>query len=226
MKIFSILGTDTEIGKTHTTVAILNYLNKNNFHAYGLKPIVAGLTEINGQLINEDTYKIAAANSSPLPYNIISPLQLKLAIAPHIAANYQQLELNVKAVIQNIQNSINIIAQDANHILIEGIGGIMVPLNKTASYLDILQELPHPVILVVGMKLGCLNHALLSYNTLLANNITVAGWVANCITPEMPYFMENLEYLKNYFKSPLLAIIPHNAKMVITTQFMEILLCN
>lgn len=222
MKIFSIVGTDTEIGKTHTTVEILNYLNSNNFKAAALKPIAAGLEEINDKLINTDIYRISSANHSYISDEIISPLQFKLAIAPHIAAQKQQVELNTKMTIEKIRTSINAIKNSSDYIFIEGVGGIMVPLNQSETYLNILQELPHPVILVVGMKLGCLNHALLTYNTLINSGVKVAGWIANCIVPNMPYLSENLEYLEQTFETPLLAIIPYKNKMKITMKFNEV----
>lgn len=222
MKIFSIVGTDTEIGKTYATVEILNYLNNNNHKAIALKPIAAGLDNINGKLINEDVYRISSANHSYIPNEIISPLQLKLAIAPHIAAQYQQVELNTKMTIEKIKISINAIKDSSDYILIEGIGGIMVPLNQSETYINVLEKLSHPVILVIGMKLGCLNHALLTYNALLANNIEVLGWIANCIAPNMPYLSENIKYLEQSIKYPLIAIIPHNNKMEITPNFKKV----
>lgn len=238
MKIFSIVGTDTEIGKTHATVEIINYLNDKSYKAFALKPIAAGLDKINGKLINDDVYRIASANHSPIPENIISPLQFKLAIAPHIAAQYQQAKLNTPLVINKIQSSIDSIKnlntlhhstsinkKPADYILIEGVGGIMVPLNESETYLNVLQQLKHPVILVVGMKLGCLNHALLTYSTLTTHNVQVDGWIANCITPNMPYLKENIEYLERAIRSPLLATIPYKNKIETTTKFKEIFSC-
>lgn len=239
MKVFSIVGTDTEIGKTHATVEILNYLN-NNCRAFAIKPIAAGLDKIDGKLINEDVYRIASANHSIISNEIISPLQFELAIAPHIAAQYQQAKLNKHLVINKIQSSIDSIKninvlhnkysssmnkKPPDYILIEGVGGIMVPLNESETYLNVLQQLKHPVILVVGMKLGCLNHALLTYNMLKTHNVQIEGWIANCITPNMPYLKENIEYLERAIRSPLLATIPYNNKIEITPKFKEIFSC-
>lgn len=225
-KIFSIVGTDTEIGKTYVTVEILNYLQKHSFSASALKPISAGITPTKDGMINEDVFKLSVASSVKLPSKLISPLALELPIAPHIAAKCENIMLNVNAVITKIKPALNLLEKESAYILIEGVGGIMVPLNANETYVDVLQAWQYPLILVVGMKLGCLNHTLLTYTTLLQHNINIVGWVANCIIEDMPYLDENIKFLKNYLKAPLLGIVAYDANITVTPEFKKVFRCN
>ena len=223
-KIFSIVGTDTGIGKTYVTVEILNYLNSNGFNASALKPISAGLIQsINGVVVNEDVEKLFQASKTKLPYTQISPISLQLPIAPHIAAKIENIDLNVNNIIAKTEESIQILSKTEDYILIEGVGGIMVPLNNTETYIDLLKTWQHQVILVVGVKLGCLNHTLLTIATLLEKSINVVGWIANCISEDMPYLKENVEYLSQKLTMPLLGVVAHNAAIIFTADFKNIL---
>lgn len=254
-KIFSIVGTDTEIGKTYVTVEILNYLNKHRFSASALKPISAGVNEFTQHnsdgllqtnqirqigltkqhskklkrisiMVNEDVAKLHLASNKKLPYAQISPFSFLEPIAPHITAKIEKIGLNVNSIIRETQKSIQILSETEDYILIEGVGGIMVPLNLQETYIDLLKGWQHQVILVVGMKLGCLNHALITAATLIENNINVVGWVANCIDKDMLYLEENIEYLTQKLTMPLLGIVLHEATIIVNDDFKKIFACS
>lgn len=225
-KIFSIVGTDTEIGKTYVTVEILNYLNSHGFRASALKPISAGVVESKTGRVNEDVEKLHLASNAQLSYPEISPLSLQLAIAPHIAAKIENIDLNVQNVITKTEQPLQIISRTQDYILIEGVGGVMVPLNATETYLDLLKSWQHPVILVVGVKLGCLNHALLTMTILREANINVVGWVANCLIPDMPYLEANIEFLRDKLNCPLLGIVSYETIIAVTPGFRNVLQCS
>ena len=225
-KIFSIVGTDTGIGKTYVTVEVLNYLNSHGFSASALKPISAGIGYGENGLVNEDVEKLFRASKTKLAYTQISPISLQLPIAPHIAAKIENIDLNVSNIITKAEKSIQILSKTEDYILIESVGGIMVPLNATETYVDLLKAWQHPVILVVGMKLGCLNHALLTISALRENNINVVAWVANCVDKDMPYRAENIEFLTQKLTMPLLGVVAYNKSITVTTEFRKIFACN
>jgi dethiobiotin synthetase len=225
-KIFSIVGTDTEIGKTYTTVEILKYLNTHGTTASGLKPISAGIGYGKNGLINEDVEQLLIASNTKLPYTAISPFALKLPIAPHIGAKIENIDLNITAVNAKTQESIQKLSQTEKCILVESVGGIMVPLNPNETYVDLLKVWQHPVIFVIGMKLGCLSHALLTASVLKQKNINVVGWIANYIDKDMPYREENINFLTNYLAYPLLGSIAHGATIAITPEFTKVFACN
>ena len=157
-------------------------------------------------------------NRPVIDFEDINPFLFQLPIAPHIAAELEGFDLNVKTLTSVVNPIINNYST-CKHILIEGVGGIMVPLNDKETYLDLLKAWQFPVILVVGMRLGCLNHALLSYQVLLQHGILVAGWVANQLTPDMDYYNANLEYLTKTFQAPLIASIPFAGTIQPTPEF-------
>ena len=140
-----------------------------------------------------------------LEYEEINPICLQQAIAPHIAAAQEQVEINASELAEHCKKVIN---KKADLTLIEGAGGWMVPLNQQEYIGDIVKVLNIPVILVVGMKLGCLNHALLTVNALKEEGINLHGWIANQLDPEMPVFEENIKTLQSKIAAPLLTIIP------------------
>ena len=221
--IVHIIGTDTSIGKTYVSCNILQYLGNSGIKAIGLKPIASGISNINGNLINEDAYKLWQESYTVVTLDMVNPICFTEAIAPHIAAKNEAFNLDVDTVIS--KTNIVLANHDVDTIIVEGVGGLMTPLNQTQTYLDLLLQWQHHVILIAGMKLGCLNHSLLTHNTLINHNITVIGFIANQIDESMLYFTENLDYLQKKLNIPLLGYCGFQQKLQTTTFFTEIFKC-
>jgi dethiobiotin synthetase len=199
---YFLTGTDTEIGKTFITCALLQRARQLGFSAVGLKPVAAG-TDANGQ--NEDVESIRAANSFTLAQNIINPYCFAAAVAPHIAAAEEGVDIEFAT----IQAACATARQQADLVIVEGAGGFRVPLGVDRDSADLTVALGLPIILVVGMRLGCINHALLTVEAIQARGLSLAGWVANRIDPAMSRFEENLSTLKSRIAAPLLGSVPH-----------------
>jgi dethiobiotin synthetase len=199
---YFLTGTDTEIGKTFITCALLYRASLDGLNAAGLKPIAAG-TDTAG--LNDDVEAIRAASNVELPRETINPYCFKPAVAPHIAA----AEAGVDIAFGPIRASCDEARQQADLVIVEGVGGFCVPLGETISAADLAVDLGLPVILVVGMRLGCINHALLTAEAIVARGLKLAGWVANRIDPEMSRFAENLATLQTLLVAPLLGVVPH-----------------
>jgi len=199
---YFLTGTDTEIGKTFITCALLHHAHLDGLKAVGLKPVAAG-TDTAGR--NDDVEAIRAASNVELPREIINPYCFAPAVAPHIAA----AEAGVTIEFSVIRASCNDARKHADLVIVEGVGGFCVPLGNQGSAADLAVKLGLPVILVVGMRLGCINHALLTANAVAARGLTLAGWVANRIDPTMSRFNENLETLQSLLPAPLLGVVPH-----------------
>jgi dethiobiotin synthetase len=199
---YFLTGTDTEIGKTFITCALLHRAGRDGLKAVGLKPIAAG-TDAAG--LNDDVEAIRAASNIDLPRQIINPYCFQPAIGPHIAAT----EAGVAIEFGLIAASCDQARQIADLVIVEGVGGFCVPLGKDLNTADLAVELGLPVILVVGMRLGCINHALLTAEAIAARDLRLAGWVANRIDPTMSRFDENLATLQALLPAPLLGVVPH-----------------
>jgi dethiobiotin synthetase len=199
---YFLTGTDTEIGKTFITCALLHRAALDGLQAAGLKPVAAGTDEAG---LNDDVEAIRAASTVELPRRIINPYCFKPAIAPHIAA----AEAGVRIEFSTIKASCDTARQQAELVIVEGVGGFCVPLGDAGNTADLAAALGLPVILVVGMRLGCINHALLSAEAIAARGLKLAGWVANRIDPAMSRFDENLATLQTLLTAPLLGIVPY-----------------
>lgn len=200
---YFLTGTDTEIGKTFITCALLHRALRDGLRAVGLKPIAAG-TDAAG--LNEDVENIRAASTIELPRRIINPYCFAPPIAPHIAA----AEAGVVIDFSPIKAACNQARRQADFVIVEGVGGFCVPLGDDRGSDDLAVELGLPVIMVVGMRLGCINHALLTAEAIAARKLQLAGWVANRIDPDMSRFEENLAALQSGLSAPLLGVVPHN----------------
>lgn len=196
-----ITGTDTEIGKTHVTCALLNALNQQNLKTIGMKPVASGADEVEGQLKNEDALKLIEASFMKLPYEKINPYVFKVAASPHIAAELDQQQVEIKKIV----DSYRLLEQQAEMVLVEGVGGWLAPLNKTQTVSDLALELGLPVILVVGMRLGCLNHAMLTANNIHQSGLKLIGWIANCLDDDFSFLEENISTLQQHLDVPLIA---------------------
>jgi dethiobiotin synthetase len=188
-KAYFITGTDTGIGKTYVTAQLMRSLKSQGKTVLGFKPVAAGGE--NNQ--NEDALIYMQENSLDLLYETVNPFYLQEPISPHLAAKHENTHLEASTIVANIQQSWN---QPVDHIFIEGAGGVHAPLSETETILDLMIAFDLPVILVVGMRLGCLNHALLSAQAIQGAGLTLAGWVANPIDPQMQCLDENIETLE------------------------------
>lgn len=201
-KIF-ITGTDTEIGKTTLTCALLHEWAKQGILCHGLKPIASGCTTSEQGLMNEDALLIQQFSSSPLSLDMINPIRFEAAIAPHIAAQQIGTTISKQQVIQAINAQIS-----SDIILIEGFGGWLVPINHIDFMPEIVAATTPYVILVVGMRLGCLNHALLTQQAIKNAGCQLIGWFSNQIDPKMKVQNENVSTLKQLIRAPHLGHIP------------------
>lgn len=206
-----VTGTDTGIGKTRISAALVAVLGKCGMRAAGLKPIAAGTQLIDGECINEDVHALRAAASMPLSAAEICPYQFAAACAPHIAAALEGRRIERAVVI----DAVAAVARRADRIVVEGVGGFRVPLGDATGQggawdsADLAAELGLPVLLVVGLRLGCINHALLSAEAIRARGLHLCGWVANTVDPEMPRIAENLDALaQGLGNAPCLGLVP------------------
>lgn len=207
-KAFFITGTDTDIGKTYTTTMLLNYFNEQGLKTAGLKPIASGAEQTSEGLRNDDALQIQAAMSMPLPYEQINPFAFEDYVTPHLAAAPQKLD--VETTLQACQP---VLDSDYDVLLIEGAGGWTVPLNYQESFADLATAFGFPIILVVGLRLGCLNHTLLTVDNIRKRQLPFAGWVVNHIDPKMEKQTENIETLERMIGCAPLGIIPHNGRL-------------
>jgi dethiobiotin synthetase len=204
LKIF-ITGTDTNIGKTYISTLLLKKFNQQGYSTLGIKPIASGCENINGKLVSADALALQQASSIKLPYELINPIALQPAIAPHIAATQQNIKLTSHLLREKCEAALNYPAQVT---IIEGAGGWHTPLNDNETLADFVTLMKWNVILVVGIRLGCLNHALLTYQAMLQAKVPLLGWVANCLDPSMEAQQENIETLQRYLTIPCLNVVP------------------
>lgn len=203
-----ITGTDTNVGKTFCTVALLHQLKMKGYKTFGLKPVASGcfLNE-EGQLVNEDALAIQKAASIKRDYQIINPISFQEPIAPHIAAKKMGVYLSSRLIIDVITRSIQ---QEADINIIEGVGGWSVPINDSELMSDVVIKLNFPIILVVGIRLGCVNHAILTAQKIMQNKVTILGWIANCVDNSMLELDENIQSIAEWIPAPCLGIIPYS----------------
>lgn len=201
---FFITGTDTGAGKTRTTCALLRAAARLGYSTVGMKPVAAGLERRGDTWCNDDVEKLVAASSVKADHRLINSYALRFAIAPHIAAEQQGVALRIPPV----RAAFDILAEQADVVLVEGIGGFVVPLDSTHDMADMAVALGLPVILVVGMRLGCLNHALLTAEAIRRRGLTLAAWVANDLGTGMAEFEANLATLERALGGPALAVFP------------------
>lgn len=208
-KVFFITGTDTEVGKTTIAAGLLAAANRRGLSTAAIKPIASGCERTPEGLRNADALLLQRAMSLPLSYEEINPIALEPAIAPHLAAEQAGVRVNATQLAGICRG---VLMQRADLTLIEGAGGWRVPLNQRELLSQLPKELQLPVILVVGMRLGCINHALLTAEAIARDGLQLAGWVANSCGAEMPYLEENAAAIKGYLRAPCLGEVPHLAQ--------------
>lgn len=210
-KFYFITGIDTNIGKTYASKLLLNVLQEQALSTIALKPLAAGCELIEGKMYNQDALILQENASTKLPYELINPIALRLPVAPHIAAAKQNISLSVKKLVEKCQPALSL---PADIYLIEGVGGWYVPLNAKETMADFVKALNLDVILVVGIRLGCLNHALLTYHAIKQDKCKLRGWVANCLDSNTDIVEENINLLAQMINAPLLGIVPLNGEKI------------
>jgi dethiobiotin synthetase len=203
---YFITGTDTEIGKTLAAAALILRLRQAGQEVICFKPVVAGTySNALGLKCNEDLETLRLASGTDLSNDAICPYILDEPAAPHLVSGSSGVTLKLNEMTQSFEN----LSSQFETVVVEGAGGFLVPINEDEGLDDFAQRIGLPVILVVGMRLGCLNHALLTAQAVKARGLELAGWVANQIDPNMARQLENLESLKTRLDAPYLGIIPH-----------------
>ena len=205
-KFFFVTGTDTEVGKTLVAAALLGLARKRGLRCAGIKPVAAGCRWQEGRLVNDDALALMAASGAHLDYPTVNPVALEPAIAPHIAAVQAGRELRAETLAAHCREASQ---GDFDFVLVEGAGGWLVPLNDEQTLADLCIGLGAAVILVVGMKLGCLNHAFLSAAAIARAGLELAAWVGNSVAAEMPYLEENVATLRARLEAPCLGVVPY-----------------
>lgn len=214
---FFITGTDTGVGKTLLSCALLHAFAAQGKRVAGFKPVAAGCDDDDH---NDDAVALRTASSMQLAYGQVNPYCFPRAIAPHLAARHVGVRIEMGRIITSYEE----LAAQSDEVIVEGAGGLLVPLNEDRTFADLARELDIPVILVVGMRLGCLNHALLNMEVLAAHQIECAGWVANVLDDGMPALQENIDTLRERIAVPLLGIVPHlkEADAKLATQYLDL----
>jgi len=209
MKRYFITGTDTDCGKTFVTCRLLDYFKENSKSVIGLKPVASGCYEEGGVVKSEDEEQIRQHNGVLIKKN--SPWRFKEAISPNFAAALEGKDIKVNEVIDYCDD---VEFSKFDYQLIEGAGGLMVPLSDSLTWIDFLTSIKIPVILVVGMRLGCINHALLTDLALKKNNLACVGWIANCLDNDMQALDDNISILSQKLSMPLLAKIKFDGTFI------------
>ncbi|MBN8505674.1 MAG: dethiobiotin synthase [Burkholderiales bacterium] len=205
-RIFFITGTDTEIGKTTCTAALTHWATAQGLRAAGLKPVAAGQEFVDSRWVNEDVLCLHAAQNAGLTEAEVGPLQLRTPCAPHLAARLEGRPIRRAEVMAGIQA----VLPRLDMAFVEGVGGWRVPLDEAAGWdsSDLARELAAPVILVVGLRLGCINHALLTAEAIAARGLRLAGWLGNTVDGQMLQHAENLATLAALLPAPCLGRVP------------------
>jgi dethiobiotin synthetase len=202
---FFITGTDTDVGKTTVALALMAALQRQGYTVAGFKPVSAGCERTADGLRNDDAVRLMQQASVQLPYDLVNPYAFEEPIAPHIAAERNGVTMQITPLMSTYRE----IAQQVDIVIVEGAGGWLVPLNERETMADVAVALDLPVILVVGLRLGCLNHALLTQESIQSHGLPQAGWIANHLSLALPYSQKNLATLSRRLVCPLLATIPY-----------------
>ncbi|MCC5812310.1 MAG: dethiobiotin synthase [Ectothiorhodospiraceae bacterium] len=199
-----VTGTDTEVGKTVVSCALLHALKRAGLRVAGMKPVASGCRRTAQGLRNEDALALQASSHAALPYERINPVALEPAVAPHLAAEDAGVVIDplaLAAAARDLERQVDV-------LLVEGAGGWRVPLGPREGFPDLARELDYPVVLVVGIRLGCINHALLTAEAARADGRRLAGWVANAAQPEDALFQRQIDSIQGRIDLPLLGILP------------------
>ncbi|MBI3547216.1 MAG: dethiobiotin synthase [Gammaproteobacteria bacterium] len=200
-----ITGTDTGVGKTYVAKLLLQALKDRGEYALGMKPVASGCYTTHAGMRSEDAEQLLAAGNVSADYADINPYAFAPACAPHIAAHASGVEIELEKILSHFRR----LQQKSTWIVVEGVGGWIVPLSERLMLADMARAMQLPVILVVGLRLGCLNHSLLTVAAIRQAQVPLAGWVANLIDPAMTHVDENIAALKSTIDAPLLFSLAH-----------------
>ena len=209
---FFITGTDTEIGKTFVASLLIKLLAQEGLNVVGMKPIASGAKIIDGSLKNDDALSLIQASNVVVDYNEINPYVFEPAISPHLAAAAAGVEIDLKKIKKNFDHLQN----KSDVVIVEGVGGWYAPLTSNCTVADLAEELNLPIILVVGIRLGCLNHALLTAQAIQQSGLSIAGWIANHVEEDFSVAKENISTLKHFLNDfSFLGSIPYQTNLAI-----------
>lgn len=198
---FFVTGTDTNIGKTLISCSLIHAFAKKGRSVVGMKPIAAGCE--GGRWVDVD--KLRAAATKRFDRAVINSYKLLAPVAPQIAASHEAVSIDIRV----IQEAYQTIKKEVDVVIVEGVGGFIVPLSSREDTGDLAVALDLPLIMVVGLRLGCLNHALLTAEAIRARGLHLAGWVANTLDPDMNEIVANIEVLKQRLACPLIGVFPY-----------------
>lgn len=199
-----ITGTDTEIGKTWCTLALIQHFKSQNLRVAGMKPIASGCYRTTEGLRNSDAEQILAVAGLDIPYDMVNPYPFEPPIAPHIAANQIGQIIELDRIIYNYEQ----LRTQADMVIVEGFGGWRVPINSSLGLKDMVLAMKIPVVLVVGIRLGCINHALLTADAIVQDGCDLIGWIANSIDVNFDG-QQTIGTISEYLSVPLLAQMPY-----------------
>lgn len=200
-----ITGTDTGIGKTHVSVSLIRALRARGINAIGMKPVASGCEQTTAGLRNADALDLIAASAQALDYDLVNPYVFAEPISPHLAAADAHKAIEPA----HIRNAFERLQAQADFVVIEGVGGWLAPLGESLMQADLVRALDQRVLLVVGLRLGCLNHALLTARAIEADGGRLIGWIGNRIDADMLRVADNIETLERRIQAPLLGIVEH-----------------
>lgn len=202
---YFIVGTDTNVGKTYVASALLRHFVAQGYQAVGMKPVAAGCQQdAKLGLVNDDVQALLEAGNVQVDIDTLNPYRFLPAIAPHIAAQQAGVAIDTGTILTAYQA----LQGKADVVVVEGAGGFLTPINAKQTLADVAVQLAMPIVLVVGMRLGCLNHARLTVEAIRARGLNLVGWVANCVDPGMAHLQENLSSLQQAIAAPCLCVVP------------------
>lgn len=203
---YFITGTDTDIGKTWCSATLMQYFKGRGQTVVGMKPVASGCHWVDGQLRNQDALILQEHATNFIPYDLVNPYAFEQPVSPHIASidNGKNIEIPV------IKASFDALKDRADIVIVEAVGGWMAPLNSTEDVSDLAVALQLPVILVVGIRLGCINHAKLTYNAIRSKGLVCAGWIASCVIEDMPAKQLNIDTIEENIDAPLIGELPYS----------------
>ena len=205
---YFITGTDTGVGKTELACGLIRAYGARGHAVVGMKPIAAGARRVDGKLRNEDVERLRAAANVRVARPLLNPYLFAMPVAPHLAAERRGRRVDLNCILR----AYHAVAARSDIVIVEGAGGLLVPLNASRDTADLARRMRLPVLLVVGMRLGCLSHALLTAAAIAARGLTFAGWFANRIDPRMREYRGNVQTLRERLGAPLLGELPYHAR--------------
>jgi dethiobiotin synthetase len=205
-----ITGTDTEIGKTFVSSLLIEIIAEEGHKVIGMKPVASGAKNVNGILKNDDALSLIQASNVDVDYKSVNPYVFEPAVSPHIAAEQAGIEIDL----DEIKKCFDQLQKKSDVVVVEGVGGWYAPLSAHTTIADLAETLRLPIILVVGLRLGCLNHALLTVQAIRQSGLSIAGWVANHVEKDFSSAEKNITTLKQYFNDfPFLGSVSYQTNL-------------